>query len=135
MRVMKKNEKMNPDSPKVWAKGPNQSKVSASLHTGASPGARVRWPMGHCPTAEEKYGHQYQKFLTIMAEMELRGTTSEAWAERAASYLVLDSLCRTISQIAFLWCGHLSAESCLATTLISCEALNYHQPGTTCNHC
>lgn len=67
---------------------------------------------------------------------ELRGTTSQAGErEQPLSHSALASLWRTISQIAFLWYGHLSTGSCLATALISCKALNRHQPGTTFNHC
>lgn len=136
MRRMKKSEKVNPNSRKVWAKEPNQGKAWASLHAGAGPGARVRQPMGHCSPAEEECGHQQQKFPTVTAEMELRGTTSEAGEkEQPLAHSVLASLWRTISQIAFLWCGHLSAGSCLATALISRKALNCYQPGKTFSHC
>lgn len=62
-----KSEKVNPNPPKVWAKGPNQSKVSASPHAGAGL-EPVRQPMGHWSPAEEECGHQQQKFPTIMAE-------------------------------------------------------------------
>lgn len=103
MRRMKKSEKVNPNSPKVWAKGPNPGKESASLHAGAGPGARVRWPRGHCSPAEEECDHQQQKFPTVMSETELRGITSEAGEkEQPHARSVLASLQRTISQIAFL---------------------------------
>ena len=99
----KKSEKVNPNAPEVWAKGPNQGKVSASLHAGAGPGARVRRPVGHWSPAEEECGHQQQKFPIITAEVELRCTTSEAGEkEQPLTYSVLASLWRTISQIAFL---------------------------------
>lgn len=72
---MKKSEKANPNSLKIWAKDPNLGQVSALLHARAGPGARVRWPGGHCSPAEKEHGHQQQKFPTVTVETALRGTT------------------------------------------------------------
>ena len=54
MRKMKNSEQVNPNSPKVWTKGPNQ-------------GARMRRPVGHDSPAEEECGHQQQMFPTVVA--------------------------------------------------------------------
>lgn len=114
---------------KYGPRGPTRAKLGLALE----PGWGGPWDM---PPAEEECGHQQQKFPTVIAETELRGTTSEAGEkEQPRAHSVLASLQRAISQIAFLWCGHLSAGSCPATALISCKVLNCHQPGATFNHC
>lgn len=103
------------------------------IHTwiGAVPRASMRRP----GDSNASWGGLWPPAAKASQHHGAQSTTSEPGGRAASPHPGPASLHTAIRQIAFLRCGHLSAGSCLATTLISCKALNNHQLGTTFNHC
>lgn len=129
MRRMK-SEKVNPNSPKEWAKRLNQDITTQRgwpwIQGEAAHGKSFSWGKVRPPEPKVCHHHGWNRSSRHHFKREEK--------EQPQAHRVLASLWRRINQIALCDVDSCPLGAGLWQVLISCRALICHQPGITFNH-